>query len=152
MIVVLDTNILGGISNPNARSSDIIAMIGWAADMRQAGHTFAVPAIAVYEIRRELLRNGATNSISALDRFAQTSTNIYLPISDAALTRAAQLWAQARSMGKPTASDNALDGDVILCAQVLEAGFAAGGYIVATTNTKHLSLFVDAAEWQNITP
>jgi hypothetical protein len=41
---------------------------------------------------------------------------------------------------------------MILCAQVLEAGYAAGTYIVATTNTKHLTLFVNAAEWDTITP
>ena len=150
MIVVLDTGILGGITNPKARSQDVMAMITWAAKIRQAGHTFAIPAIAVYEIRREHLRKNAVNSIAALDAFAQARTNHYLPITDAVLVRAAQLWAQARTMGKPTATDSALDGDVILCAQVLEAGYDPSSYVVATTNIKHLSLFVNTALWQDI--
>lgn len=152
MNVVLDTSVLGGITNPNARSPDILAMISWATTMRQAGHTFVIPAIAVYEIRREHLRNNATNSILALDTFAHARTNLYLPITDAALTKAAHLWAEARNMGRPTAKAEALDGDVILCGQVLEAGYDPNDYIVATTNLKHLSLFVQSAEWQNISP
>jgi hypothetical protein len=124
----------------------------WAVAMRAAGHTFATPAIADYEVRRELIRKKATASLAALDRFGALAMNRYLPISDSVLRRAAELWASARSAGTPTAADAALDGDMILCAQVLEAGFAPGSYQVATTNTRHLSLFVDAAEWRTIVP
>ena len=86
----------------------------------------------------------------ALEAFCAAPENICLSISDRVLRRASALWAHARNIGKPTTGDVALDGDVILCALVLEAGYAPGTYVVATTNTKHLSLCVDAAEWQNI--
>lgn len=62
------------------------------------------------------------------------------------------LWGQTRRTGVPTASDDALDGDVILCAQVQSLGVSPADYVVATTNTRHLTLFVNAVEWQNITP
>lgn len=127
-------------------------MAVWALQMRTAGHVFAIPAIADYETRRELLRGGSLQSIAAHDLFCRAASNLYLSISDKMLERAADLWAQTRNRGMPTASNDALDGDVILCAQVLEAGFVSGSYIVATTNTKHLSLFVNAEEWQNISP
>ena len=152
MIIVLDTGVLSGITNPNARSAEIKAMKQWAAALRAAGHTFVTPAIADYEVRRELIRRNATASLAALDTFCTLAVNRYLPISDSVLRRAAALWASARSAGKPTAPEAALDGDVILCAHVLEAGFAPGSYQVATTNTKHLSRFVDAAEWRRTSP
>jgi hypothetical protein len=43
-----------------------------------------------------------------------------------------------------------LDGDVILASQAILVNNYGHEVIVATTNTKHLSLFVDAREWQDI--
>lgn len=63
---------------------------------------------------------------------------------------AAELWAQARQRGKPTADRHALDVDVILAAQVLTAGFQPGNFVVATTNLSHLSQFVPAEVWDQI--
>jgi hypothetical protein len=63
---------------------------------------------------------------------------------------AEEFWAQARQTGKQTASDQALDADMILAAQaslLIENGDAV---VIATTNPKHLSLFVPAARWQDI--
>ena len=77
--------------------------------MRSAGHTFVIPAIADYELRRELIRSGLTASVAALDFFNQVASNLYLPLSDAALHHAASLWAQTRNSGKPTAKNEALD-------------------------------------------
>ena len=152
MIVVLDTNILGAIVNPKPKSPSVKAVILWAAQMRQAGNTFAIPAIAVYELRRELIRAGATESQSKLDTFIAATTNIYLPLTDTALYRAAHLWATVRNAGQTTANDAALDGDVILMAQVLEANYPTPGYVVATDNLKHFAGFVVADNWQNIAP
>jgi hypothetical protein len=152
MIIVTDSGILGSITNPRPKSPDVVAIKQWAVEMHAAGHTFAIPAIADYETRRELLRGGSAQSLIVYDAFCHASQSIYLSINDAVLLRAAELWAQVRNMGKPTTSDKALDGDVILCAQVIEAGYMKGSYVVATTNTKHLTLFVDAAEWQAIKP
>lgn len=151
MIVVLDSGVLGSIANPKAVNADVKALQQWGAEILAAGHVFCIPAIAVYETRRELVRIGATASVAELDALGAIPPNRYLPITDAVLLRASELWAQARNLGRPTAKEAALDGDVILCAQVLEAGFAPGDYVVATTNTKHLTLFVNAAEWHSIT-
>ncbi len=57
----------------------------------------------------------------------------------------AELWADARKRGRPTADLKELDGDVILAAQAQQAKA-----IVATENVGHLSLFVEAKDWTEI--
>ena len=66
------------------------------------------------------------------------------------MLKAAELWAQARQDGKPTADSKALDGDVILAAQALLQAQQGYEVIVATTNVKHISRFVDARLWTDI--
>ena len=66
------------------------------------------------------------------------------------MLKASQLWAKARNRGTPTTSPEALDGDVLLAAQALLAAEAGNEVIVATTNVKHLSQFVDIREWRKI--
>lgn len=69
----------------------------------------------------------------------------YLPLDTETMHRAAELWAETREVGLPTAAEQALDGDVILAAQA-----ALVGGTVVTTNRKHLSQFVPAKEWTEI--
>jgi hypothetical protein len=71
-------------------------------------------------------------------------------LTTTAMRRAAELWAQARQHGYPTAANTDLDADVILAAQCLT--LSAPGVLVATTNIGHLSRFVPADLWQNISP
>jgi hypothetical protein len=52
--------------------------------------------------------------------------------------------------GKPTADNQALDGDVILASQALALKNLDYEVIIATSNKKHLSLFTEAEDWQNI--
>lgn len=73
----------------------------------------------------------------------------YLPITTAAMRRAAEVWAQARQRGQPTAGDNTIDADMILVGQAETIGVR---FTVATTNVGHLSRFVPADLWQNIAP
>jgi hypothetical protein len=58
---------------------------------------------------------------------------------------AAELWAKCRSQGWPLSTEQALDGDVILAAQAQ----IVGG-MIATTNRKHLEIFVTAKSWEEI--
>ena len=81
--------------------------------------------------------------------FVNATADRYVPLTDNALRFAAELWAQARRSGRPTADATALDIDVLLAAQALRVG---GTPIVATTNQKHLSQFISALHWTDISP
>ena len=104
-----------------------------------------VPEIADYEVRRELLRANKSRGVAKLDALA--SSVGYLPLTTAAVRKAAELWAEARQQGHPTASDQSLDADVLLAAQALTLGSEV---VIATTNVGHLSRFVAAEEWHTI--
>ena len=74
----------------------------------------------------------------------------YLPITTNVMLRAAAFWAQARNMGKPTATDQSLDADMILAAQAALLLADGDSVIVASTNVSHLALFVPAALWHEV--
>jgi hypothetical protein len=74
----------------------------------------------------------------------------YIPIQTDTMLLAAELWAEARKTGQPTADAKALDGDVILSAQARLLGDETTEVIVATTNVGHLSRFITALDWQSI--
>ena len=120
----------------------------WLASLLSAGRRIIVPEITDYELRRELLRIGRRAAIRRLDALAQATE--YLPLTTAAMRRAAELWAQARQQGRPTAADNTIDADMILAAQALTLNAPAA--VIATTNVGHLAHFVAAELWRNITP
>jgi predicted nucleic acid-binding protein len=100
-----------------------------------------VPEIADYEVRRELLRADKTRGLARLDLLKNSLG--YLPLTTPIMLQAAELWAQARRSGIPTADPKALDCDVILAAQAL----AVQG-MVATENVGHLPRFVEAKHWR----
>ena len=149
MLVILDSGPLGLLSNPTTHGQAHQAR-AWAQTHLANGGRIAVPEIADYEVRRELLRAGKEPGIARLDRLCDGLG--YLPLSTAIMRLAAELWAEARNAGLPTAHDAALDGDVILAAQA-RAVVAANGnetVVVATTNTAHLGRYVDARLWSEI--
>jgi predicted nucleic acid-binding protein len=117
-----------------------------------AGDRLIVPAIADFEVRRELERAGKTRAIAQLDAFLAARRDRFLSVSDSALRLAAKLWAQARNTGMPTADTKELDADVIIAAQALDLGVPVSDLIVATTNVGHLSRFATADLWTNIIP
>jgi predicted nucleic acid-binding protein len=146
-IVLLDSTPVGLITNPKATPLAVECQ-QWLQTLLDRGYSVVLPEIIDYEVRRELLRVNRSNSIRRLDLLK--SEIIYLPITTEVMLKAAQMWAQVRQQGKPTADNKALDGDVILAAQAILIGSDEHRSIVATSNPKHLSLFVDARDWQDI--
>jgi predicted nucleic acid-binding protein len=150
-LAFLDAGPLGRISNPKATPENLRCR-AWARSLVAAGWRVVVPEIADYEVRRELLRVGATAGLARLDLVKASFP--YAPLTTDAMLRAAELWADVRRRGMPTAAAEALDGDAILAAQALMAGGPGDKVIVATVNVGHLARFpgIDAREWGQVVP
>lgn len=152
-IIVLDSGPSGMASNPKA-SPENNAVKEWLFALIEDGDIVVLPEIADYEVRRELIRAEKFEGLASLNLFKLSLE--YLPIDTDTMLEAAKLWAQARSMGKPATNNLALDGDMILVAQVRAATRifskeANGGHtILATTNVKHLTHFCDARLWRDV--
>jgi predicted nucleic acid-binding protein len=110
----------------------------------RSGDRIAVAEICDYEARRELLRRRAKAQITNLDQLIAVS--VYVPLDTHTMREAADVWAQLRLRGQPTAADDALDGDVILGTQARRQG----KHLVATENTAHLSRICNAADWRGL--
>ena len=109
-----------------------------------------VPGIADYELRRELVRAGKTAGLRRLD--AARAGFEFDPVTQAAVDKAAELWAAVRTAGLATAHPAALDGDAILAAQTILAAGPGDVVTIATHNARHLSRFpgIDARPWPSI--
>ncbi|MBI5477531.1 MAG: nuclease [Deltaproteobacteria bacterium] len=140
-VVLLDSGPLSMVAHPR-RHPEIKS---WLQQLLRAGVDVRVPEIADYEVRRELLHLGAQRSIERLDVLKKLG---YVPLSTPMMLRAADLWAEARRVGQPTADAKALDGDVILAAQALVLCEQGLDVVVATTNVGHLTRFCRASHWQ----
>ncbi len=152
MAIVLDSGPLSRVTHPRARGENQQCR-EWLERVLLAGETVAVPEICWYEVRRELVRAGASTGLKRLDQFCRSLAITYLPMTTSVLEEATQLWADARNRGQPTSADAALDIDVILVAQALTWSQSTGEPVtVVTTNVKHLTQFVKAQDWQTWSP
>ena len=150
MIVLLDSGPLGILSNPNS-SPENLECLYWAERLTDKGYGLIVPEIADYEVRRELLQADKQEGLRRLDTLKAKFQ--YLPLTTKTMLKAAEFWAESRKAGKPTASPDALDGDVILAAQAYLIAEEVGDrtpVVVATTNLDHLARFTIAKHWQDI--
>ena len=151
--ILLDSGPLGIATNPKEPPLTTEFLL-WAAGHLRQGHTFLVPAMADYEVRRELTRLGKIASLEELDRWNGAPVDRYLALTDFALKRAAELWAEVRNQGLVTADPKELDCDALIAAQALEYqelhDLSEAEVVVATTNVGHLSRFVRAELWSDI--
>ncbi len=137
--LILDATPLGKIANPKIG----IDISNWYQEMLVVGKEIIIAEIADYEVRRELTLRGLLKSINALDNLVILHT--YLPLSTKTMRLASDLWADARKKGTPTADPKELDCDVVLAAQALSVNA-----IVVTENVGHLSRYVEAKHWKDI--
>lgn len=151
-LFVLDAGMLSLLTNPTA-SAAALECHRWTRDLLRQGGRFAIPEIADYEVRRELLRNDRMRALRALDDLK--AVMFYLPLSTDALLRASEIWAAAKKFGRTDLGvgvrEGALDMDIILAAQALVAGRASGlNPVVVTTHVAHLGIFAQSDEWHNL--
>jgi predicted nucleic acid-binding protein len=138
---MLDSGPLGLIAHHRPRPD----ITRWVNSLLAASIPVYIPEICDYEIRRNLISKNLRASLAVLDELPKQLT--YRPITTAVIRHAAQLWADARRRGTPTADPKELDADVILAAQALEADA-----IIVTDNVAHIAQFVLTATWQSVQP
>ncbi len=147
IVILLDTGPLGIVSHPRSTPLNEQGNV-WLEGQLVQGKRVLVPEIADYELRRELLRAGKIKGLAKLNSLKRSLG--YLPLNTQMMLQAAEYWAQSRRMGRPAARNTELDADVILAAQATWLQIKGYEVIVATTNIKHLELFVDARLWSDI--
>lgn len=148
LVIFLDSSPLALVTHPSKANAQATACTKWLIACLDAGARVCVPEICDYELRRELLRAKKGEGLARLDQLKREVE--YVPVTSAMMLLAAEFWARARQMGKPTASNESLDIDVILAAQATLSARADEELVVATTNVGHLTLFVDAKPWEKI--
>ena len=146
--IILDSGPVGMIVNSNAKSSLTLDCQAWFSQLSNNGYLIVLPEIVDYEVRRELILQNKSRSLQQLDILKHGL--YYLTLTTEAILLAAQLWAEVRRSGQSTADPKALDGDVILAAQVLNQFSPAFEPIVATTNVAHIKRFTPAQLWESI--
>lgn len=150
-VILLDAGPLGLVTQRRGLPA-AEACRAWVAQCLRQGAQILVPAIAYYEVCRELERLRNANGLARVEAFCAAAPGRYLPVSDAALRLGTRLWVQARRAGTPTAAPSELDCDVLLAAQALTLDLPTADSVIATTNVGHLAQFVAAALWTQITP
>jgi predicted nucleic acid-binding protein len=134
--LMLDATPLGLLARRKPNPADLLRL-----DRLLTSNTdIIVPEVADFEVRRSFYLHGLTHSIRALDVLKRDL--IYVPIATTTMLKAAELWAESRRRGKPTADYRELDCDVILAAQAMECGAE-----IATENVGHLNQFVSVRRW-----
>lgn len=154
MIVFLDSGVLGVLSS--SQKTDIVSQCKqWFYQLLARGIYVISSELCDYEVRRSLLLNKiknllATQSLNNLDELQKIIE--FLLLTTPVIRQAAQLWAETRSQGLPTADVENIDIDVIIGAtcRLLQQEYPGRSLIVATTNVKHLTRFAEAITWQKI--
>mgnify|MGYP001571633228 CR=1 FL=1 len=142
-IYLLDTGPLGLLAHD--RPAHRIPIQTWLVQELTAGATVYISEVADFEVRRELTRLIRAGQLppSRLNRLDQlVNLLIYLPVSTTMWRRAADLWADARQQGLPTASAATLDADVLIAAQAAEVLAT-----VVTNNPVHIGRWVTVRAW-----
>ena len=125
----------------------------------QGGAIVAVPSIADYEIRRELIRCGKPT----LDLDGLRTVCSHIPFCDVSMKKAAEYWGRIRNVvGKPPPYDptaNRLDQDAMICGQAWAyAQEINAEAIIATENIRHFEMLkdpkviIDVKSWRDIYP
>jgi len=135
------------ITNPRS-SPDNEECKNWLAALVYQGAAVVIPEVADYEVRRELLRADKHQGLARLD--ALKAMLAYAPITTGVMLKAAEFWATARKVGRQSADDASLDADMILAAQAAVVARPGDTTLIATTNVRHLNLFVPAQLWSEI--
>ena len=117
--LILDTDILSLLMRKNS------SVLAKAADYLAQHGNFTISIITRYEILRGLKAKGAEQQASRFEDFC--AKNRVLPITDAVVLRAADIYAELYKRGELIG-----DADILIAASALEYGFS-----IVTNNQEH---------------
>ncbi len=117
--VLLDTDVLSAVLRRHP------AVIARARDYLRVHHRFAFSIITRYEILRGLKARNATKQQAAFDRFC--AANTILPLSDAIIVQAAEIYADLYQRGELIG-----DADILIAATA-----TVEGHGLVTNNERH---------------
>lgn len=148
--LLLDSNILSRVLRPELEENRPAAL---AIFRLQEDPHFRVyiPEITDYETRRKLLHLGsrkhqarkwAREALADLDELVSLG---YVPLTTDTMRLAARMWAQTRAAGRLRVSEDNLDVDIILAAQVRQVEG-----LVVTTNERHFRGITDVFDWRSL--
>jgi toxin FitB len=147
--LLLDSNILSRVLRPELEENRPAALAIFRLQEDPHFRVY-VPEITDYEVRRKLLHLGsrrhqarkwAREALMDLDELVSLG---YLPLTTETMRLAARTWAQTRAAGRLRGSEDSLDVDIILAAQVQQVG----GYVV-TTNERHFRGIANIFDWRS---
>lgn len=158
-VILLDAGPLGLVAHP-AGGEDARLCKEWFEDELAAGNRGCIPAIADDEVRRELIRAERRKSLLKLDELAHELP--YIPLLGETIRTAAELWADSRRQGLPTAPSASLDADCLVAAQARtflslnrshrwvritrDERVQGVNVVIATTNVGHLGRYANVIE------
>lgn len=149
MIVILDSGVLHTLVT-TSKVKEVTDCQNWFYYLLSRSALVVTSSLCNYEVKRELIRRKKVEEINNLSQLKALID--FLPVDTPTLELAAELWAEARNKGMPTADAKSLDVDVIICAQyqILKQEYPGRYIVIATTNVKHLNRFTEAKKWQDI--
>ena len=156
LLEFLDTNTLNFLCNPN-NLSEAVECEKWFYTYYTRRVTFYSSDICDYEIRRGLsassIRDGkVSEGLSLLDDLRADGYILFSPIANETLNIASALWARSSVNSQSNKDVKNIDVDIIISAQyqLLVEENPGQRVVVATTNIKDLSIYCEAANWQDI--
>lgn len=149
MIIILDSGIISTLCK-QLNIPEVVECQKWFQRLNARGAYFTASELCDYEVRRELIRRYKLDEVQKLDELRKEID--FLPLTHEVILKASKLWAKARENHKPTSNLKNIDIDMFISAQweILKEDCPGQHVIIATTNTKHLKLFAEAEEWENI--
>ncbi len=157
MIVFLDANILGLISNVHESNDECQQCEKWFGNLKTRGVIFTTSDLCDYEVRKKLIfssieKKATASGVKILNSLRTNGLVAFLSVSNESLDLAANPWASIATDRKYAPEMESIDPDIILSAQyqLIRDEHPGHSVLMATTNLKHLSLFCDAAHWRDI--
>lgn len=154
MIILIDSGVLGILSNPN-ESATTIKCEEWLYNKIVKGCTILTSQICKYEVKRSLLlcQEQKPSQVSGIQKLAELENLIdFIDVKPPDIETACQLWVQSIVEGIQVAPMMDVNFDIIICAQFkrLELENPGREIVIATTNLRHLQRFVKADLWENL--